>query len=159
LALSEFESKSRFNWDSASRLGSLNVTPIRQTVNFMTYPLLVLDTARLLDLKTTAAKAVAASNWAEAEHIAAVEPHPHTWLYHLSRPTMTDGNYAFPKTVARSFFRMLTKRRMAAVALAMRLHHAEHGQFPRSLDDLSPDFPRQMVIEWRPTRESARKQG
>lgn len=94
-------------------------------------PLFKLDLVRLMRSYDVAISAASLPTWPAARPPLAT-----------AAPSTPLGNLLLP-SLGRSVeqaFRVTNERRMVAVALAVRLYHAEHGDWPASLDTLVPKY-------------------
>jgi hypothetical protein len=102
-------------------------------------PAWTLDVVRLMESRTRQAQTGLASSLSAAK---ALSPNPPT---RVSAPdqvahwlsTLSEG---VALRMIEIHFRSLAGRRMAAIALAIRLYETDHGQRPESLSDLVPDY-------------------
>jgi hypothetical protein len=113
-------------------------------------PLFNLEAVRCLDKDDYDLRAIEQLNWPAAKAVLATAPAFGTGIRFPATP---------PSPVAPRFSRILTsqflgkmnryietefrataERRIAAVMLAARLYHVDHGQWPRNLDELTPAY-------------------
>jgi hypothetical protein len=98
----------------------------------------LLDGVRIVDSADECVMALTCINWPSAR--AHVPPDSACLAGRMARfPSEVRWNGHIEATL-RHFFRALTERRMAAVALAVRLYELDHGRRPDRLDDLVPEY-------------------
>ncbi len=104
-------------------------------------PMFVLDGARSIRLMTRDADAMCESNWPAAQLVSVDDDElvPTTLVNLQARPVTCLFMSSFGRAIE-LHFRTLAMRRMAAVALAIRLYELDHGRRPASLEDLVPDY-------------------
>lgn len=130
----------RYTWQA---LGSRSIPFWEHAINFVTRPMIVLDTARSINLSTFAAQAVLEDTWPLAKSHFAPTRLGGSFLQRLSHPVTRDMNgqlYGVAQRGAEMFFRCLARRRMAAIALAIRLYAVDHGERPTDMTALSPHY-------------------
>jgi hypothetical protein len=116
--------------------------------NLLLRPMYKLEAARSLADKDIALAAAAQPNWPKASAIFAIDPLPPP-----PPPTNLPSNAAprFSRSVTANFvvslsrfakteFRVISERRMAAITLALQLYRADHGRWPAKLDELVPSY-------------------
>ena len=125
-------------------LGSLlGIKPFKHIVDFTFHPVLVLDIGREVHCDTLASEAVAEPTWREADRRFHDEPVSAHLMYRLTHPitfTPFGTSSASVQLSVRSFFEFLARRRMAAVALAIRLYEVDHKRRPVELAALVPHY-------------------
>jgi hypothetical protein len=110
---------------------------------FPTTPLYETDGVQMMKETSLMLEACAESNWPDAYKI--LKPLEEQWeslqrrTGRLMRPL---GHVSMPHSSAiiRQHFQILTQRRMAAIALAIRLFEIDHGHRPTELAELVPDY-------------------
>jgi hypothetical protein len=115
----------------------------RQTIGFPAQPLMTLDTARSAMNHTVAANAAAEDTWPLAASHFPPSSREVTLVQRLTHPATYNAWSSEFSTERRSvevFFRYLANRRMAAIALAIRLYEVDHGERPQQLAELVPDY-------------------
>lgn len=102
-------------------------------------PALRLDIIRMMEYSTAAADAVLAPDWRTANKLL---PRYETAKSGVEMLTRFLSNLLLPAldTTLATHYHSLLRRRLAAVALAIRLYEADHGSLPRALDALVPDY-------------------
>lgn len=131
-------------------VGLLGASPCKQVVNFMAHPILVLDTARELSYETTASEALAEDDWPRAAAHFRPKLVNTSLLYRLTRPityTSFGSSYDSTQLFEQAFFRALAKRRMAAIAIAIRLYAVDHGERPQELAALVPKYLPRLLMD------------
>ncbi|MBN1511899.1 MAG: hypothetical protein JXB13_07780 [Phycisphaerae bacterium] len=110
---------------------------------FATRPLLVLDTIRQMQQCTAAAYAVQAESWPVAEKRLRPSDVSRTFLRLFSRPItirlFVDSAFT-TRHYVETHYTYFARRRIAAVAVAIRLFELDHGRRPDSLDELVPRY-------------------
>ncbi len=107
---------------------------------FLLRPMFMLDGLRVLCFNTTSTESAKASSWPEAISRHAYEPfevRPGLWLDSRSLSAMLMPD--FTSSIKRAF-EVRSQRRMAAVALTLRVYEAEHGRLPETLQELVPNY-------------------
>jgi len=112
-------------------------------IAFLMRPAFSLDTARSITYDTIAAEAVGEANWpAAAAHFP--EPQDGSLLLRkLSHPltaTWFGTGFDTNRRAVEIYFRLMAQRRMAAIALAIRLYEVDHGHRPAQLAALVPNY-------------------
>lgn len=106
-------------------------------------PALTLETLRSLKASTIASEAAVEPSWSQAkEHFPDVSQ-SRSLLARLSRPVMNGIYGDFSSTLKRTLeihFQHIAHRRMAAIALGIRLYEVDHGHRPSDLIQLVPDY-------------------
>ncbi len=139
----------RFGWGAyAGRF--MGPTVADRVRSLLSRPIVVLDTLRAMRVESLAAEALKEKDWPAArKHFPgdAAESwrpaEPPSLLRRVSRPlTETPfGSYSGSSpTGVRMFFQNLAKRRMTAVALAIRLYEVDKGRRPDDLSELVPEY-------------------
>ncbi len=118
-------------------------TPTKQVLNFMMQPSLVLDSVRQTKIDTAAVNAVSATTWPKASKFFLDSQVSPTLLTLLSRPLTVNaiwGSLSNQSLSVSTFFQTLSRRRMTALALAIRLYAVDHGHRPVDLVTLVPQY-------------------
>ncbi len=103
-------------------------------------PAWLLDGARMCDSFAHIADAVYCSEWPAArDRISTYDYHPGGIFERLSRLFSNVMMPSFERAVE-IHYRIRAQRRMAALALALRLYRHDHGQWPETLAALVPDY-------------------
>ena len=105
------------------------------------HPLFTMEAARTLRYLSLRARACHALDWTHARQILAEVdiPEPCNLIDAIARPF----SHILPPgldSILKQQYRALALRRMAAMALAIRLYQLDHGQRPESLSDLVPRY-------------------
>lgn len=116
---------------------------IEHFVDYLLAPALARDTLENLQNEYRMADVLGEINWPRAaRNLTDMNPEPNL-LDTIAFP-MTRSPCCAPAernhTGARAFFKHLATRRMAAIALAIRLYELDHGHRPVELTDLVPDY-------------------
>ena len=131
------------DWIAPNSLGLLSGSPWKQIINVMVHPVLVLDTARTVRYDTIAATALTEEGWPDASRHFVPETVTADLLYRMTRPiTYTQFGPAHRSShrLVQRYFRALARRRMAAIAVAIRLYELDHGPRPSQLSLLEPTY-------------------
>jgi hypothetical protein len=129
---------------SAVILGPAGASPFWDSIIDMPRrPLFVLDTIRAVKNKANAIQAAREQTWpAVGMHPVTKEASP-TFLLRLTRPltfTMWGDLSGSDFRSVEIYFRFVADRRMAAIALAIRLFAVDHGSRPAQLSELVPEY-------------------
>lgn len=142
--LKNIETTNMLDFVGSGATGLIAKAPAKHVLNFMMHPVLVLDWGREADYGTLAAKAASAITWQEVTSLFPDLPLSPTLMTRLTRPVtfnaMWGPSYKGTPRSVQLFFRFLARRRMAAVALAIRLHELDQGQRPSHLSALVPTY-------------------
>jgi hypothetical protein len=146
---------SRLHGMQSERMLSIDSALWLSDGSWMLHPMFVLDGIRSSRKFDAVIKAAAQDTWPAAK--AMLPPGPRTRLktfpgaptlpFSLSLPIEDDASHLYSsyavwgvdKTVLMDF-RTSLDRRMAAIALAMRLYRLDNGRYPASLADLTPQY-------------------
>lgn len=109
--------------------------------NVATFPLLVLEARRTMILAQTAAEAVREAHWPSAMLLFQASITEDSTIERLAFPlTSSPWRRGSEQSTAKFYFRHLATRRMAAIALAIRLYELDNGHRPVELAFLVPDY-------------------
>lgn len=118
-------------------LGPLGQTP--WLLRFAFGPAWLLDAIGMMDRSTAFAEASQAPNWPAAKDLFPTEPELDSGFDRLVQLMSSILWPALERSI-KSCFHALTKRRMAATALAIRLFELDHGRRPERLNQLVPEY-------------------
>ncbi len=124
-------------------VGPFGIWPFRPIVNYLGRPFVVLDSVRQSRFDSMAAEAVAEKAWPHASARFAGEEKDTTLVLRLKRPMTYSawrGLSPYQSGYVGLFFKLLATRRMAAIALVIRLYTIDHGEPPAKLDQLVPEY-------------------
>ncbi len=141
--LHSLETKGMVDWVAPNSLGALSGSPWRQIINVMVRPVLVLDTARAVRYDTMAAAAANEETWSEASRHFVPETVSANLLRRVTRPitcTQFGSGHSSSQLGVQLYFKILARRRMAAVAVAIHLFELDHGRRPSQLAGLTPTY-------------------
>ena len=128
---------------SLMTIGGGGGPPLWGVLNVPFRPLLLLDGERMLQHMRQMIEAVARPNWPAASEIVdelEIEAgRANVGLERIRRPISAMMLPSLTRAV-QLHYRGLAERRMAAIALAMRLYELDHGRRPRELAQLVPDY-------------------
>jgi len=110
-----------------------------RTVNFVQRPLLDMDVVRMARHYTTLATAATKPNWPTAATEIAANTDSSSVIREFSRPFSGIGLDSTTRSL-RIYFKHLAKRRLTAIALAIRLYVVDNGVRPESLEALVPEY-------------------
>jgi len=113
---------------------------VQRVLNLFVGPLFVLDGVQMMHHATVAVEAARAQDW--PTHCRKQPPDPGNSagvVDLLTRPLSTFLIPSFERA-AMLHYRTLADRRMAAIALAIRLYELDHGRRPVQLTDLVPEY-------------------
>ncbi len=130
------------SWAGSGTMPKISV-PWKTVVDFMLHPALVLDTDRDAGYYTFAARGWKQATLAEAAKRQVSKDAPAHLLHRLTRPithTPWGSSASTFEKVEGIFFRTLARRRMAALAVAIRLYVEDHGERPPELTLLVPRY-------------------
>ncbi len=117
-----------------------------EVINWLERPILELDAARQMRQDTRAADAGVQPSYPDAVSVFAADTVPQSLVHSYSRPFTGGGAGASARSLE-LFFRVRVMRRMAAVALAIRLYVVDHGIRPATLDMLAPDYLSEVPVD------------
>lgn len=110
-----------------------------RTLALLIGPAWKLDAIHMMECSTAAAAAGSAPNWATAQALLPPEPQPPSGFDKLPQMMSSILLPSLGRAVE-LHFQALAKRRMAVLALAIRLYEIDHGRRPTTLDELVPDY-------------------
>ncbi|MCH8804791.1 MAG: hypothetical protein IH986_01725 [Planctomycetes bacterium] len=134
-----------FYWERMAQLDTvqwLYLGPLGQTpwpLRFAFGPAWLLDAIDMMDRSTAFAEASQAPNWPAAKDLFPTEPELDSGFDRLVQLMSSILWPALERSIE-SCFHALTKRRMAATALAIRLFELDHGRRPERLSELVPEY-------------------
>ncbi len=109
--------------------------------NILGKPLLDLDTARTIGYLNQCRRAVALRDWQAVQEQGAILDRAYKGNQWTEIAQLLSRNILPTVTRAAELtFRDVATRRMAAIALAIRLYEIDHGERPEKLDDLVPNY-------------------
>ncbi len=120
----------------------LYLEPLGQTpwpLRFAFGPAWLLDAIGMMDRSTAFAEASQAPNWPAAKDLFPSEPEYDSGFDRLVE-LMSSILWPAQERATQGCFRALSKRRMAATALAIRLFELDHGRRPERLSQLVPKY-------------------
>ena len=114
-------------------------------VNYAARPALILDALRAIQFEDLTADSIADATWPQdSSRLSKADLSP-TLLNRVTHP-MTYTAFGFAgnlgSTRTEQFYRFVARRRMAALALAIRMYEVDHGDRPRELAALVPAYLR-----------------
>lgn len=142
--LSQLEFIERFRWEAIRRRGLLSMESCTGIAESIIHPIYVLDAWRMASYATKAADISDERDWPAASQLFSAASQEETVVRLLVRPWSYMAGYRTQQSTAQGttaiFFRHLARRRMAAIALAIRLYQVDHGTRPTELAELVPKY-------------------
>ena len=126
--------------------GSLTPAVWDRWAGLLVKPQLVLKGIDTMRIYTLTADALAESNLPEAKEWITAEPERRSFLRSLFQLSGSDSRNSAGKRLEIHFTHRAV-RRMAAIALAIRLFEADHGHRPKVLAELVPEYLRQVPVD------------
>jgi len=131
-----------FLWETA-KLSSyyqpaISASTVGGPAAWMVNPAVVMDAGRAIDWESQLAELAMAQRFPQTQE-AVMSLHTGTSSLHLVTCPVT-GTYENSSLIFKFVFRTIAYRRMAAIALAIRLFEMDHGSLPDTLDELVPDY-------------------
>ncbi|MCH7596425.1 MAG: hypothetical protein IID35_07685 [Planctomycetes bacterium] len=140
-------------WSGQASFGAMvffgGVTPpslLERVAKYPLGPLLQADALYAMKLLTPSADAIGRTDWAQLQASLPDDATPDSWIDAVVHPL---SRIIIP-SLGRVFllhFRSLAGRKMAATALAIRLYEVDHGQRPKTLTQLVPDYLRELPVD------------
>lgn len=120
-------------------------TELRTSIlRFIAHPVVVLDMRRQAEYYTRTAAAISERTWVAALQHFSADSLAATVLRRSVRPVSFSAGYrarqGMYQRICELFFRHIARRRMAAVALAIKLYEVDHRARPPELSALVPDY-------------------
>lgn len=133
-----------------SGVAAWSTAPWKQVVNTALHPILVLDTLRSVRVYTDLA-----ATFHEQTMPLALERFPHEstepgLIGRLVRPCTSSWTltlYSGERRYVELYYRSLARRRMAAIAVAVRLFEIDHQRQPEALAELIPDYLAELPLD------------